>query len=70
VRKYYLFDDESASAAASISGEARPTPTQSTHRNGRPISPERYGTPAEIRYFETSVVGRKREEKTILDAAA
>ena len=31
---------------------------------------ERYGTPPDIRYFETSVVVDNESEKTILDAAA
>ena len=70
VRKYYLFDDEKRIGGgvhlwkSKADAEAVYTPQWKAY------IAERYGTPPDIRYFETSVVVDNESERTILDAAA
>ncbi len=70
MRKYYLFDAEKRIGGGRLSLEEQGRCRGGLHGAWQAYIAERYGTPPDIRYFETSVVVDNESEKTILDAAA
>jgi len=70
VRKYYLFDDEKRIGGGVYLWESKADAEAVYTPQWKAYIAERYGTPPDIRYFETSVVVDNESEKTILDAAA
>jgi hypothetical protein len=70
VRKYYLFDDEKRIGGGVYLWNGKADADAVYTPQWKAYIAERYGTPPDIRYFETSVVVDNESEKTILDAAA
>jgi len=70
VRKYYLFDDEKRIGGGVCLWKSKADAEAVYTPQWKAYIAERYGTPPDIRYFETSVVVDNESEKTILDAAA
>jgi hypothetical protein len=70
VRKYYLFDEQNRVGGGVFLWKSRADADAVYTPQWKAYIAERYGTPPDIRYFETSVVVDNESEKTILDAAA
>ena len=70
VRKYYLFDGEKRIGGGVYLWKSKADAEAVYTPEWKAYIAERYGTPPDIRYFETSVVVDNESEKTILDAAA
>ena len=70
VRKYYLFDGEKRIGSGIYLWKSRADADAVYTPQWKAYIAERYGTPPDIRYFETSVVVDNESDKTILDAAA
>ena len=70
VRKYYLFDDEKRIGDGVYLWKSKADAEAVYTPQWKAYIAERYGTPPEIRYFETPVVVDNESEKTILDIAA
>jgi len=70
VRKYYLFDETQRIGGGVYLWKSRADAEAVYTPQWKAYIAERYGTPPDIRYFETSVVVDNESEKTILDAAA
>ncbi len=71
MRKYYLFDDEKRIGGGVYLWKSKADAEAVYTPQWKAYIAERYGTPPDIRYFETSVVVDNESEKTIvLDAAA
>ena len=70
VRKYYLYDAENRIGGGVYLWKSKDDADAVYTPQWKAYIAERYGTPPEIRYFETSVVVDNESEKTILDAAA
>ena len=70
VRKYYLLDDEKRIGGGVYLWKSKVDAEAVYTLQWKAYIAERYGTPPDIRYFETSVVVDNESEKTILDAAA
>ena len=69
MRKYYLFDAKTASAAASICWKTRADAEAVYTPQWQAYIAERYGAPPDIRYFETPVVVDNESQKILADAA-
>ena len=70
VRKYYLFDGQQRIGGGVYLWKTRADAEAVYTPQWKAYIAERYGTPPDIRYFETSVVVDNESEKTILEAAA
>jgi hypothetical protein len=70
VRKYYLFDETQRIGGGVYLWKSRADAEAVYTPQWKAYIAERYGTPPDIRYFETSVVVDNESDKTILDAAA
>ncbi len=70
VRKYYLFDETQRIGGGVYLWKSKADAEAVYTPEWKAYIAERYGTPPDIRYFETSVVVDNESEKTILDAAA
>ena len=70
VRKYYLFDGEKRIGGGVYLWKSQADADAVYTPQWKAYIAERYGTPPDIRYFETSVVVDNESDKTILDAAA
>ena len=70
VRKYYLFDEQNRVGGGVYLWNSRADADAVYTPQWKAYIAERYGTPPDIRYFETSVVVDNESDKTILDAAA
>ena len=70
VRKYYLFDETQRIGGGVYLWKSKADAEAVYTPQWKAYIAERYGTPPDIRYFETSVVVDNESEKTILDAAA
>ena len=69
VRKYYLFDSESRIGGGVYLWKTRADAEAVYTPQWKAYIAERYGTPPDIRYFETSVVVDNESEKILADAA-
>ena len=69
MRKYYLFDETQRIGGGVYLWKSKADAEAVYTPEWKAYIAERYGTPPDIRYFETSVVVDNESEKTILDAA-
>ncbi|MBV8193005.1 MAG: monooxygenase [Alphaproteobacteria bacterium] len=69
VRKYYLFDEQSRIGGGVYLWQSRADADAVYTPQWKTYMAERYGTPPEIRYFETPVVVDNESDKVIADAA-
>jgi hypothetical protein len=69
VRKYYLFDAERRLGGGVYLWKTRADADAVYTPQWRAYIADRYGTPPDIRYFETSVVVDNESDKILADAA-
>ena len=69
VRKYYLFDGQQRIGGGVYLWKTRADAEAVYTPQWQAYIAERYGTPPEIRYFETAVVVDNESEKILADAA-
>ncbi|HZQ01177.1 MAG TPA: YdhR family protein [Reyranella sp.] len=69
VRKYYLFDEKQRIGGGVYLWKSRQDAEAVYTAQWQAYIAERYGTPPDIRYFETAVIV-DNDKDTILDAAA
>ena len=69
VRKYYLFDEQSRIGGGVYLWQSRADADAVYTPQWKAYIAERYGTPPDIRYFETSVVVDNESDKILADAA-
>jgi hypothetical protein len=69
VRKYYLFDEQSRIGGGVYLWNSRAEADAVYTPQWKAYIAERYGTPPDIRYFETSVVVDNESDKILADAA-